>query len=172
MIRDTEIIVYTGEIAIASSGTILISSPLGSCIAVCAYDPVFRVGGMAHVMLPGQAPESVTREKTRYAENALESLFKEMREKGAAQANLQTCLVGGANVLRRENDTIHVDNLASIISCLQQRNIPICRCSTGGFERMSARLDHLKGRVYNSIGNGPETPLFDFHAGPVMIKQP
>ena len=121
-------------------------------------------------MLPGQAPDVVTREKTRYAENALEYLFEGMRENGAAQKNLQACLVGGANVLRRENDTIHVDNLASIIRYLTFRNVPICRCSTGGFERMSARLDPLKGMVYNSIGNGPQTPLFDFHAGPVHDK--
>ncbi|WP_165498797.1 chemotaxis protein CheD [Chlorobium sp. N1] len=164
MIQPQQTVVYTGEVATTRSGEILISSPLGSCIAICAYCPGNRVGGLAHVMLPGHPPSAATTDRNRYAGHALKTLLNDMREKGAEPETLRVCLIGGANVLKREHDTIHIDNLHSLTAILENAGIPVCCSSTGGFERMIARLDTQNGILFQSIGNSPETRLFDFHS--------
>jgi chemotaxis protein CheD len=156
------IVAYTGEVTAAGPGRVLMSSPLGSCIAVCAYDPGTRVGGLAHVMLPGVPPAHAETGKDRYAAHALETLFSVMQNEGADPGNLLICLIGGANVLRREHDTIHIDNLRSLTSLILQRNLPICRTMTGGSERMMARMETKTGRIFQITGNNPEEMLFDY----------
>jgi chemotaxis protein CheD len=158
------VVVYTGEVATTTAGCVLVSSPLGSCVAVCAYDPSTLIGGLAHVMLPGTPPEKADSDKDRYAAHALETLISTMADQGANPAKLLVCLVGGANVLKREKDTIHHDNIRSLTGLIDKKKIPICCCSTGGYERMIARLDTRDGLVFHTIGDGPEKKLFDFHA--------
>lgn len=68
---------------------------LGSCVSVCAYDPVTRVGGMAHIVLPsargtpGGAPG-------RYADTGVPHLLQEMVRQGAHLQRLVVKLAGGA----------------------------------------------------------------------------
>jgi chemotaxis protein CheD len=47
--------VMTGEVKVANAvdRVNLVSSALGSCIAVCVYDAEQKIGGMAHMMMPG-----------------------------------------------------------------------------------------------------------------------
>jgi len=42
---------YIGDVA-ASRLPIVLGTLLGSCVAVCLYDPVLRAGGMNHILLP------------------------------------------------------------------------------------------------------------------------
>ena len=51
-----EIFVNSGEAKACRGDGILQARSIGSCVAVAAYDPDSAVGGMAHVMLPGESP--------------------------------------------------------------------------------------------------------------------
>ena len=62
--------VNTGQVRFGRGDVVLRSLAIGSCIAVAAYDAEARVGALAHIMLPGRAPEDCL-EKTRYAEDPL-----------------------------------------------------------------------------------------------------
>jgi len=42
----------------AGSGLVELLTSVGSCVAVCLYDPGLECGGLAHVMLPYSANES------------------------------------------------------------------------------------------------------------------
>ena len=46
------IIVGIGELFATTSPTKLQALGLGSCVGVALYDPVTKVGGLAHVMMP------------------------------------------------------------------------------------------------------------------------
>jgi len=49
--RRNRISLFAGEVA-ASQLPVVLDTLLGSCVAVCMYDPVLRVGGMNHILLP------------------------------------------------------------------------------------------------------------------------
>ncbi len=83
------------------SGRGSISTVLGSCVATCLWDPVLRVGGMNHFMLPGgQATPSLWGVSTRFGVHAMEVLINEMVRLGVDRRRLVAKVFGGANVLK------------------------------------------------------------------------
>ncbi|HKK10188.1 MAG TPA: hypothetical protein VJ939_05090, partial [Bacteroidales bacterium] len=49
---------YTGDVKVSQGNSLLITKAIASCVAIAVFDSFLRVGGMAHVMLPGKAPKS------------------------------------------------------------------------------------------------------------------
>ena len=46
------IVVGISELAVAQVPDILVTYALGSCVGICLYDPVARIGGLSHILLP------------------------------------------------------------------------------------------------------------------------
>jgi len=159
-VRMKEIIdVNTGEVKVGGSKTILRSLAIGSCIVVAAYDSRKKVGAMAHVMLPGRAPEKEP-EKTKYAADAIDEMINQMTVAGANRDNIEVCLVGGGNVLQRKDDTICKENVKSTTELLEKENIPIRKAVLGGTERKSVFLDIDCGSISYTEGDGGKRPLW------------
>ncbi len=79
---------------------------LGSCVAVCLYDPELRQGGMNHFMLP-HAPS--TQEKSlRYGDRALLALIERLAGMGSDSRRLCASVFGGAGVLLGVSDVMHL----------------------------------------------------------------
>ncbi len=155
--------VYSGEVVIGKNNMVLISSPLGSCVAVLAYDNKTKIGGMAHVMLPEKSPYNKSQTlQTRYAIDAIDFLIKELTESGAIYNNINICLVGGANVLKKKNDSIANDIINSIVNIIKRKKLPVKAISLGGFERRIASIDLINGIVLCKIGDGAENMLWKF----------
>lgn len=77
----------------------LVAHGLGSCIALCLFDPVSKVAGLAHVVLPGKDPADAPNGK--FAGSALPALLAALRNAGGAAElrRYQARLAGGAHVL-------------------------------------------------------------------------
>ena len=45
-------VIGIGAAAIGKEDDVLISYALGSCVGICLYDPVAKIGGMVHILLP------------------------------------------------------------------------------------------------------------------------
>jgi len=135
--------VCTGEVKSGSHQTILESNGIGSCIVIVAFDPIKRNGALAHVMLPGKALKHNKEQKTKYASDAIEELFTQLKILGTDEKNVEICLVGGGNVLKEANCTICSDNLDSVEQELQKREASIKARSVGGTERRTVVLDML-----------------------------
>ncbi len=89
--------VVQGEFKISSDPELLLSTILGSCVAVCLHDPVRKVGGMNHFLLPfGQ--EEGTNRPVRYGLFAMEMLINSLMKEGAKKAHLQAKIFGGARI--------------------------------------------------------------------------
>lgn len=158
-----EKIVSTGCLAVGSQRGLIRTSPLGSCVAVIAYDVATKIGGIAHIMLPGKSLKTNKNEDNKYAENAITNLLNELEMLGAPKYNLKICIVGGANVLKKENDFVGLDVVKSISNYLKKKNLIIEKSSLGGFERRSAKLILESGIVNYTIGDSPEKKLCDFN---------
>lgn len=132
---------------------------LGSCIGVAAYDPSGRIGGMAHIMLPGNAPDKAA-EKTRYAANAIEKMLGKMISMGSRLCDLEVCLVGAGNVLERDDDTICQSNIDSVRQILENKGIDVKASALGGTQRRSVSVDIESGKICYTEGNGEKKLLW------------
>jgi len=160
--KQPEKFVATGCLATGSLKGIIRTSPLGYCVAVIAYDKTTKNGGIAHIMLPGKSPTKDKAEENKYAGNAIENLLDALKSLGSKKANIEICLVGGANVLRKENDTIADNLILSIFEILERKKLSIKATSLGGYERRTAKLCLNSGRVTFTLGDNSEAELYNF----------
>jgi len=93
--------IVQGEHAVFAEPHVIISTVLGSCIAVCLQDPVARVGGMNHFLLgePITGHELSPQDMQRYGVHAMEVLINALMQKGASRDRLKAHIYGGANVI-------------------------------------------------------------------------
>lgn len=84
----------------ASRDPVVLSTILGSCVAVCLYDPAAGVGGMNHFLLPDGGDSHDARSE-RYGVNAMEQLINALLRLGARRAGLVAKAFGGANMSPR-----------------------------------------------------------------------
>lgn len=90
-----QITIKIGELYATDEPTI-IHTVLGSCVAVCIYDAKKKIGGMNHIFLPGDRKDDSS---TRYGENAMKYLIKNICTLGANRDNLVAKAFGGACVI-------------------------------------------------------------------------
>ena len=82
----------------ASREPSVIHTVLGSCVAVCLFDPVNRVGGMNHILLPGKADMRHFDVSARYGINAMELLINKMMQLGGSRNRFLAKVFGGAHL--------------------------------------------------------------------------
>ena len=151
--------VNTGEVKAAAEKGILRSVGIGSCVVVAAYNLRRKIGGMAHIMLPGIAPQQ-SLEKTKYAFDGIEQLLNQMFETGASADGIKVCLVGAGNVLQKKDDTICDANIESVTGILKEKNIPVMVSSLGGTKRKSVFLNVEDGSISYADGDEKEKILW------------
>jgi chemotaxis protein CheD len=119
-----------GEIACAAKPT-LITTVLGSCVAVTLWDSVRNLGGVNHFILPRAR---MSGDGARYGDQAMAQLMEEMLALGASRANLQAKVFGGANVLPigGNNGTVGAANVAFAMNDLSEHRIMVKAHRTGG----------------------------------------
>jgi chemotaxis protein CheD len=100
---------------------------LGSCVAACLYDPLLRIGGMNHFMLPdGGSPDDGGGDgSARYGAHAMELLVNDLLKRGARRARLLAKVFGGGNVLRGFQDPIGSRNARFVLDYLGAERIPV-----------------------------------------------
>jgi chemotaxis protein CheD len=68
---------------------------LGSCVAICLYDQILKIGGMNHFMLPlwdGRGQQT-----PKYGDTAVEMLIGKMIDMGSRPENVVAKVFGGGN---------------------------------------------------------------------------
>lgn len=86
--------VIQGQFHVAEGDDVVLTTILGSCVAACIRDPVARVGGMNHFLLPGATGD----EGLRYGVQSMELLVNALLRKGARRDRLEVKLFGGAHL--------------------------------------------------------------------------
>jgi len=139
-----------------ASPPVLLALGLRSCVGLCAYDPVARVAGLAHIVLPegpsdGAAP-------ARYAHAGVEALLQEMGALGARAGRVRAVIVGGAQIFRFEGSERHAigpRNVEAVETALAQRGIPVVARDAGGSAGRTVRFDPETGAVrVTTLGSG------------------
>ena len=151
--------VPTGTVR-TTRGGILSVPALGSCIAVIALSVTKQIGGIAHVMLPGIAPAKAGTKPSRYAVNAIDELLRRLVHHGVDKRTLAICLVGGGNVLRRDDDTVCQANISSVRDTLKEQGLKVAAAHLGGYVRRTCTMKTKSGEVVISVGDCPPQLLW------------
>jgi len=118
----------------AESEPAVITTVLGSCVSVCLFDPLKRIGGMNHILLPGNADLKLFNVSARYGVNAMELLINKMLTKGADRARFRAKVFGGGRML---TDTPQVyspgkENARFVFDFLDTEGIQVDSFNVGG----------------------------------------
>lgn len=129
--------VMMAEWKMATAPDTLKTSGLGSCVAVTIYDRVMKMAAMAHVMLPHTDDTNLTADKAgKYANTAIPVMVQVLRRKGANPARLIAKMAGGAQMfafgVQSEALSIGKRNVEACLKALEQYEIPVVSCDTGG----------------------------------------
>ena len=83
---------------------------LGSCVGVAPRDPITKVGGLLHAMLPDSTVIKNNTCVEKFVDSGLEELVKQMVRAGANKSRLEAKLAGGAQMFafQRNSDLVKV----------------------------------------------------------------
>ncbi|MDR2141857.1 MAG: response regulator [Deltaproteobacteria bacterium] len=124
------VFILPGEYFISKQPT-MISTLLGSCVAVCLFHPVHKFGGMNHFMLP----TSPNKERSgKYGDYAIAVLLQFMERTLGSLNGLQAIISGGAKVIDSitKGPQIGQRNIETAREILQRRNVAIIKENVGG----------------------------------------
>ena len=116
----------------ASKEPYIINTILGSCVGVCLYDPILRIGGINHYMLPLWNGQGLASPK--YGNIAINKLIEKMLSLGCSTTNLKAKIFGGANIFESNLLQFQIGerNIAIAIDLLKEYRIQIVSSSVGG----------------------------------------
>jgi chemotaxis protein CheD len=128
--NETTIIASLGEVHVSREPHIVLAClGLGSCIGMSAYDPVARIGGMAHIVLPQGHEEECKKAPAKYANSAVPLLLTEMEKLGASRNRVVIKIAGGARIIASVVVKSILDigdrNIAAVKDVLFECRIPL-----------------------------------------------
>jgi chemotaxis protein CheD len=123
--------IHAGDWAVQTERPI--STLLGSCVAVCLFDPRLGMGGMNHFMLPRMKKSENSEVDTLLAGDfAMEVLVNAMLAKGAVKSRLVAKAFGGGNVITSLKVAIGDRNAEFAREWLACEGIPLITSDLGG----------------------------------------
>ncbi|MGR3496418.1 chemotaxis protein CheD [Citreimonas sp.] len=152
--------VVQGDFEISDKPDVILTTVLGSCVAVCLHDPVRQIGGMNHFLLPyGDSGGDGSGVSMRYGTYAMELLINGLLKQGARKERLQAKIFGGARMNEKLRD-IGSSNAAFAREFLAEENIPIVGESLSGKAARRIRMWPMTGRVRQLLVENPtEVPV-------------
>jgi chemotaxis protein CheD len=128
----------------------MITYALGSCIAVAVYDPVAKVGGLLHFMLPDSTLDAGKAKDTpaMFADTGIPLLFKSCYKLGADKKRMIVKVAGGASILDESNFfRIGQKNIMAMRKIFWNNNVLIDAEDTGKNFNRTVRIDLGTGKV-------------------------
>jgi chemotaxis receptor (MCP) glutamine deamidase CheD len=140
--------IYIGEV-FASREPTVIKTLLGSCIAVCLWDPAARIGGMNHFLLP-QSMNGSQDDPARFGVHAMDLLIGEMLKAGADRGRLRAKVFGGAHVLdiAEGEDSVPAQNIAFARDFLRRDGFKVVGDDVGGYLPRRVHFQSDSGRAF------------------------
>jgi chemotaxis protein CheD len=141
------ITVMQGQAVVSAEPRAELSTVLGSCVALCLFDPEARLGGMNHFLL-AQPPANAGTDRVDefYGTYLMELLVNQMLSKGARKSRLRAHLYGGANV-NRNMMRIGSANADFARRFVENEGIELVRADLGGTSARRVDFRPSSGQV-------------------------
>lgn len=129
---------------------VIVTYSLGSCVGVTLYDPVARVGGMIHCMLPLSKidPEKARLKPYMFVDTGVAAMLGELYSMGAKRQNIVAKVAGAGSPLGKE-ETFRIGqrNYTILRKFLWKNSILIDKEDVGGSKARTLYLYMADGRT-------------------------
>ena len=130
-----EIKVGMADLNVCVSPDSITTLGLGSCVGIALRDPITKIGGLAHIMLPDSTTIRNNSNIPKFADTGIEELVKQVVRRGADRNRLVAKIAGGAQmfVFQSKSEMVRVGerNVEATKKKLAQLRIPILAEDTG-----------------------------------------
>ncbi|MEZ5063424.1 MAG: chemotaxis protein CheD [bacterium] len=141
--------------------SVIVTYALGSCVAVIVHDPIRRIGGMIHYMLPlaQTAPDKARGNPAMFADTGIPVLFRSVYELGCRKEDLVVKVAGGGS-LYDDKGTFEIGrrNYVVLRKMFWKTGVMIAAEDVGGSKSRTVRLNVGTGQVVVR-SQGEETEL-------------
>lgn len=108
---------------------------LGSCVGIALRDPITKVGGLAHIMLPDSTAIKDNTNIPKFADTGIVELVNRITSAGGSKSRLIAKIAGGAQMFAFQNKSslikVGEKNVMAVKNKLDELNIPILAEDTG-----------------------------------------
>lgn len=156
-------VVGVGDMIVSNDpNDLIVTYALGSCLGLVIYDPVAKVGGMLHAMLPDSSIHKKTEEPLnphKFVNTGIPTLFKEAYKLGAQKKKIKVKMTGCSSILDDSNFfNIGKRNYAAARKLLWKNNVMIDAEHCDNSKSVTLTLEIETGKVTMRIQN-KEIPL-------------
>jgi chemotaxis protein CheD len=146
MIEGASTFIHVGQFHVDGSPA-AISTVLGSCVAVCLYDPFHSIGGMNHYLLPYWNGNGL--QSPKYGNIAIPKLIRALTDRGAKIGSIEAKIFGGASMKMAGSDSMLIGekNILVAREVLQEYRIPIVAEDVGGQNGRKIQFNLDRGKV-------------------------
>jgi chemotaxis protein CheD len=157
------LIVGVGDMKVSNkSGAVLATYSLGSCIGVGIFDPVARVAGLLHYMLPESSLDAAKAQKNPYmfGDSGIPMLFKASYKLGAKKNRLKVMVLGGAQILD-QNGMFNIGkrNHTVLRKMFWKNNVMIDFEASGGVVNRTVKLAVETGEAWLKVSGEKEQKI-------------
>ncbi|MFW5962025.1 MAG: chemotaxis protein CheD [bacterium] len=112
------------EYAVVKPPDTIMTIGLGSCVGIALYDPLTKIGGLVHIMLPINKKQG---KEAKYADTGIPLLINEMKKQGAHSERIVAKIAGGAHMFAMQSSTMQVGarNVEMVKKILKEKRIKI-----------------------------------------------
>lgn len=129
------IIVGMADSKVTKSPGVLTTLGLGSCVGIALYDPVAKVAGLAHIMLPDSTQIKNNSNPNKFADTGIHKTILDMARLGASKQRMKAKIAGGAQMFSfsSANDNMRIGdrNVEATVVLLRKYGIPLVGQDTG-----------------------------------------
>ena len=140
----------------------IVTYSLGSCLGITIYDPVKKIGGMLHIMLPDSTidPAKAVSMPYMFVDTGVPRLFRGAYNLGAERSRLLVKVAGGAQLLDHQGIfNIGSRNLIALEQLLAVNGLKAHAADVGGLSSRTMRLDLTTGNVTVKTPGATPYPL-------------
>ncbi|MEO6006208.1 MAG: chemotaxis protein CheD [Opitutus sp.] len=154
------VVVGVGDMAVSNNAQVTLSTyALGSCIGVVAYDPIAKVGGILHLMLPHSSisPDKAQLQPAMFADTGLPLFFRSLGGMKGDRNRVRLFVTGGACVLT-SHDAFKIGerNTKATLEFLSANGLQVRQVITGGTTNRTVHLQIGSGEMTLKTPEGTE----------------
>ncbi len=146
---ETKLTIGIADMKFAQTSGTLITYALGSCIGICLYDPVIKLGGLLHIMLPLNM-ETGRKNPLKYADTGMAEMLRQMEAKGASRARIVAKIAGGAKMFEVTGGAlgnIGQRNIESVRVQMKKHGLRIANEDVGGTVARTMSMNVATGEI-------------------------
>lgn len=156
------VIVGMADLNAVKEPGVLTTLGLGSCVGIALYDPLARIAGLAHCMLPDSTKIQNNGITAKFVDTAVVELIQLMQKLGANKNILKAKVAGGAQMFayNATNEAMRIGdrNVEATVKVLGQLRIPILAKDTGDtYGRTVEFYSETGAFLIKTIGHGNKT---------------